>query len=105
MKPIGPCRGSRRISEEAPRRGQAGPVTDYCFQSGMNEWRYSGRDGDESPDYSNFHRLSRLFLAESAREYGREMILFSMMVLAAGWIVIYMVLAVVALLAKTAPVS
>lgn len=100
MKPTGPC--FRRASEEAPRRDRVGPVTDYALQSGFGEWRYSGRDGgDETPDYSNFHRLNRLYLAEAAREYGREMIVFSMVVVAAGWLVVYTVLTVVALLAKT----
>jgi hypothetical protein len=104
MKPIGPCGSARRASAEVPRRDGHFPQTDYCFQSGLDQWRgYSSPYGDDGPEFRNFRRLNRQFLAEAAREYGKEMTVFSLIVLASGWLVIYMVITVVTLLSKGHP--
>jgi hypothetical protein len=104
MKPTCPCRGARRSSSEAFRSKQSSPLTDYCFQSGLDQWRgYSSPYGDDEPEFRNLRRLSRQFLAEAAREYGKEMAVFGLIVLASGWLVIYMVITVVTLLSEGHP--
>ena len=50
-----------------------------------------------------FNRLSRDFLIESARERTKEMVVFSFVVVASAWPVIYMVITVVKLLSKAQP--
>ena len=78
------------------------PRTDYCFHSGFGEWHGSSspQDGDER---SRFRNLSREFLIESARERAKEMAVFGVIVIAAAWPVIYMVITVVKLLSKGRP--
>jgi hypothetical protein len=104
MKPTCPCGGARRPSCEAFRSERHFPPVDYCFQSGLDQWRGdSSPYGDDEPEFRNFRRLSRQLLAESAREYGKEMAVFSLIALASGWLVIYMVITVVTLLSKGHP--
>lgn len=104
MKPTCPCSGGRRPPSEAFQGELHFPQTDYCFQSGLDQWRgYSSPYGDDGQEYRSFRRLSRQFLAEAAREYGKEMAVFSLIVLASGWLVIYMVITVVTLLSKGHP--
>lgn len=86
MKPIfqPPGPGKRRF-----------PLTDYCFHSGIGDWR-----GHWSPDdeFRDFYSLNREFLAVSARERAREMAVFAIVVLAAAWPVVYMVVTVTEIL-------
>ncbi len=81
-------------------------LTDYSFQSGLDEWRgYSWSGGDDDSDVRKFHNLRREFLLESARERTREMVAFAIVALVAFWPVIYMVVTVVKLLLKGRPLD
>ena len=54
--------------------------------------------GKGDPAIRKFNSFSREFLLESARERAKEMAVFALVVLAAAWPVIYMVVTVVKLL-------
>jgi hypothetical protein len=97
MKPIGHCGAEHRRF----------PITDFCFQSGMGEWRSypSPYDGDDDSEIRKFHDFSRASLAESARERATEMAVFALVLLASAWPVIYMVVTVVKLLLKGRPLT
>ena len=104
MKPSSPCGKARQTSSGGSRGRRHFPLADYGFQSGLDDWRgYSSPSGDEGSEFRNLRRLSRQFLAEAAREYGTEMAVFGLIVLASGWLVIYMVITVVALLRAVHP--
>jgi hypothetical protein len=80
------------------------PRTDCFFQSSFGDWRSSSPyDGDD--DSRRFLNFSREFLLESARERTKEMIVFSIVMLAALWPVIYMVVSVVELFRKGRPLT
>jgi hypothetical protein len=83
------------------------PLTDYSFQSGFGEARgfSSPYDGDEGSDSRRFHNFSREFIMESARERAREMAVFALVIAVSAWPVIYMVVTVVQLLSKGAPLD
>jgi hypothetical protein len=82
------------------------PKTDYFFQSGMGEWRgYSSYDDDERSELRHFYSLSREFMMVCARERAREMAVFGLIVLAAAWPVVYMIVTVVKLLLKGRPLN
>ena len=83
------------------------PVTDYFFHSGFGEWRgfSSSYDGDESSPSRRFHNFSREFIMESARERAKEMAVFVLVIAVSAWPVIYMVVTVVQLLSKGAPLN
>jgi hypothetical protein len=82
------------------------PQTDYCFHSGTGEWRgYSSHDDEERSEFRNFYSLSREFMTVCARERAKEMWVFGLIVLAAAWPVIYMVVTVVKLLLKGRPLD
>lgn len=69
------------------------PRTDCFFQAGRSRWDgYSGEEWD-------FGRpnLGREYLIESARERAKEMAVFAIILAAAAWPVIYMIITVVQL--------
>ena len=104
MKPTSPCGNARQTSSEVSRGLRRFPLTDYGFQSGLGDWRgYSSPSGDDGSEFRNLRRLNRQFLAEAAREYGTEMAVFGLIVLASGWLVLYMVITVVTLLSRGHP--
>jgi hypothetical protein len=95
MKPTGPsATGKRRF-----------PETDYFFHSGSARWRgyFSPYDGERRSEFRTFDNLRREFRIEAARELANEMLAFALILLAAAWPVIYMVVTVVKLLSKGQP--
>jgi hypothetical protein len=82
------------------------PPTDYCFQSGMGNSRgYSSHDDDGRSEFRDFYNLSREFRMVCARERAKEMWVFGLVVLAAAWPVIYMIVTVVNVLLKGRPLD
>src|SRR6266550_767858 len=83
------------------------PVTDYSFHSGFGEWRSfsSPYDDNEESDSRRFHNFSREFIMESARERAKEMVVFALVIAASAWPVIYMIVTVIQLLSKGAPLD
>ena len=67
------------------------PRTDYFFHSGFGGWGHWSND--EGPFHH--HNLGREYLIESARERVKEMAVFAIIVAAAAWPVIYMIVTVV----------
>ena len=73
------------------------PRTDYFFQSGAGRWHgYWPNDDGEFRRYN----LGREYLIEAARERVKEMVVFAIILAAAAWPVIYMIVSVVQLLHK-----
>ena len=68
------------------------PQTDYFFQSGIDRWHghWSNDDGDFRP-----HNLGREYLIEAARERAKEMAVFGILLFAAAWPAIAMIIEVV----------
>ena len=82
------------------------PLTDYFFHAGTGEWRgYSSHDDDDRSEFRHFQSLSREFMLVCARERAKEMWVFGLVVLAAAWPVVYMVVTVVKLLLTGRPLS
>lgn len=82
------------------------PPTDYCFHSGTGDWRgYSSHDDDERSESGHFYSLSRELMAVYSREWAKEMAVFALVVLAAAWPVIYMIVTVVRVLLKGRPLD
>jgi len=81
------------------------PLTDHSFHAGFGEWRssWSSSDDEDFKHRQRFHNLSREFLMEAARERAREMAVFSLVVIASVWPVIYMVVTVVKVLMRGRP--
>jgi hypothetical protein len=81
------------------------PQTDYLFHSGFARWRghSSPYDGEGRSDFRTFYNLRNEFRIEAARELAKEMVAFALILLAAAWPVIYMVITVVKLLSKAQP--
>ncbi|HEV3243381.1 MAG TPA: hypothetical protein VGZ31_03100 [Chthoniobacterales bacterium] len=73
------------------------PRTDFFFQSGTGSWH-----GNWPNDDGEFRRynLGREYLIEAARERVKEMVVFAIILAAAAWPVIYMIVSVVQLLHK-----
>lgn len=95
MKPQPPfSRGARRRH----------PLTDFCFQSGLSDWRGSSwsSDDDDSPAH-RFNKFNRDLLRESRRERQREIVVFGFIMLIAGWPVVSMVWNVISLLLHVHP--
>ena len=91
------------MSPDSPNKRRF-PLTDYSFQSRFGDWHgYSFYDDDS--EFRKFRDLSREFLMESARERAKEMAVFIVIVLAALWPVIYMIVTVVKLLLKGRPLD
>ena len=97
MKPTSPSAAGRKPF----------PQTDYFFHSGFRDWRgYSSPyDGERRSEFRTFYNLRREFRIEAARELAKEMVAFALILLAAAWPVIYMVVTVVKLLTKGDPVQ
>lgn len=73
------------------------PRTDFFFQSRAGSWHgYWPNDDDE---FRRFN-LGREYLIEAARERVKEMVVFAIILAAAAWPVIYMIVSVVQLLHK-----
>jgi hypothetical protein len=72
------------------------PKTDCCFQPGRGRW--DGQSGDEW-DFGRYN-LGREYLVQSARERAKEMVVFGIILAAAAWPVIYMIVTVVQLYYK-----
>lgn len=102
LTPFGPLRD--RSGERSPAARASLPRTDWSFQD-LRDWggHSSPNDGDENSPARRFQRLNRSALYESAQEYYKELIVFGMMVAASGWIVIYMVVTAITILAKQHP--
>jgi hypothetical protein len=83
------------------------PITECFFNSGLGRWHgfSSPYDGDGDSESRKFHNFSREFLMESARERAREMAVFLLVLVTSAWPVIYMVISVVKLLQKGAPLD
>lgn len=65
----------------------------------MGDWRaWSWHDDGDRSEYRDFYRLSNEFLTVCARERAKEMWVFGVVVLAAAWPVIYMLVIVIKLL-------
>jgi len=78
------------------------PRTDCFFQSGDGRWHgYWPNDDGEF----RRHNLGREYLIESARERAKEMAVFAVILVAAAWPVIYMIVTVVQLLRKGRPLD
>jgi len=75
------------------------PRTDYFFHSGGDRWHgyWSSDDGRQFRRYN----LGREYLIESARERAKEMVAFAIILVAAAWPVIYMIVTIVQLLLKS----
>ena len=73
------------------------PRTGCFFQAGAGRWH-----GNWSNDDGEFrrHNLGREYLIEAARERAKEMAAFAVILIAAAWPVIYMIVTVVQLLHK-----
>ena len=78
------------------------PRTDCFFHTGAGRWH-----GYWSNDDGPFRRynLGREYLIESARERAKEMAVFAVILVAAAWPVIYMIVSVVQLLHKGRPLD
>jgi len=76
------------------------PRTDCFFQVGTGRWH-----GSWSNDAGYFRRynLGREYLIEAARERAKEMVVFAVILVAAAWPVVYMIVTVVQLLCKGRP--
>ena len=73
------------------------PRTDFFFQSGAGSWHgYWPNDDGEFRRYN----WGREYLIEAARERVKEMVVFAIILAAAAWPVIYMIVSVVQLLHK-----
>jgi hypothetical protein len=83
------------------------PQTDHFFRSDMGEWRgyWSAPDDEGDSAQRRFYDFTREFLLESERERAKEMFVFALVVLAAAWPVVYMVVTVVKLLLKGHPLD
>lgn len=79
------------------------PPTDYCFQSTIGTWR--GYSPDDDSESRRFHNLSRELMVTFAQERAKEMWVFGLVVAAAAWPVIYMIVIVAELLIKGRPLD
>lgn len=84
----------------APDDPRCFPRTDWCFHAGFGEWRGESWSSSGDDDWRRFHRFSREFLVESARERAREMAVFAVVVAAAVWPLAYMMITVFKVLMK-----
>lgn len=73
------------------------PKADYCFQAGRQRW--DGYSGDEW-DFGR-PNLGREYLIEAARERATEMAVFGIILAAAAWPVVYMIITVMQLYRKS----
>jgi hypothetical protein len=84
------------VKPQPPFERNRFPKTDCCFQPGR-----SGRDGYSGEEWDfGRHNLGRQYLIESARERAKEMAVFGIILVAAAWPVIYMIVTVVQLYYK-----
>jgi len=88
-------------------RRRPSPLTDYCFQSDLSDWRgaFWPDDNDDDSPAHRFNELNREFLRESRRERQREVIVFGLVMLIAAWPVLYMVYSVITLLLHGNPLA
>ena len=94
------------MKPSSPSGARGFPQTDYFFHSGMGNWRgYSSHDDDDRAAFRHFHSLSREFMMVCAQERAKEMWVFSLVVLASAWPVIYMIVTVVKLLLRGRPLG
>ena len=78
------------------------PRTDCFFQAGAGRWHgYWSNDDGEFRRYN----LGREYLIEAARERAKEMVVFTIILVAAAWPVIYMIVSVVQLLHRGCPLD
>ena len=75
------------------------PKTDFFFQEGAGRW-YGYWSSDDGRQFRR-HNLGREYLIESARERAKEMAVFAVILVAAAWPVIYMIVTVWQVLHKT----
>ena len=71
------------------------PRIDYFFHSGADRWHGYWSSDDGQP--FRRHNLGREYLVESARERAKEMAVFAIILAAAAWPVIYMIVTIVQL--------
>lgn len=84
------------MEPQPPSQRNCFPKTDCCFQAGRSRW--DGHSGDEW-DFGRYN-LGRQYLVESARERAKEMVVFGIILAAAAWPVIYMIVTVIQLYYK-----
>ena len=97
-----PSYGSASVKPKPQFDDNRFPRTDFFFQSGTSGWQ-----GYWPSDDGNFRRynLGREYLIEAARERAKEMVVFAVILVAAAWPVIYMIVSVVQLLHKGRPLD
>jgi hypothetical protein len=81
------------------------PRTDYFFHSGTGRWHGHSSPNDDRWEFRTGYNLSREYLIQSAREWVKEMVAFSLIIIASAWPVIYMIVSVVQLLHRTQPLD
>jgi hypothetical protein len=74
---------------------------DFFFHSGADRW-HGYWSGDDDRQFRRYN-LGREYLIESARERAKEMAVFAIILAAAAWPVIYMIITVVQVLHKVRP--
>jgi len=67
------------------------PQTDCFFHAGRGRW--DGCSGEDWPHFRSYN-LGREYLIESARERAKEMAAFGVILVAAAWPVIYMIITI-----------
>jgi hypothetical protein len=99
--------GDDVVKPSAPFEKTRIPRTDYCFYSGIDRWGgYSSpNDGQRHWNFRNPFNLSREYRLTSARERATEMAVFSIIIFASAWPVIYMIVSVVKLLITGRPLD
>jgi hypothetical protein len=79
------------VKPQPPFDGNRFPHTDYFFHPGRG--RRDGYSGDDS-FYFRRHNLGREYLVESARERAKEMVVLGIVLFAAAWPMIAMIIEV-----------
>ena len=90
----------RAVKPLGPFEKRQLPKTDYFFHSGFGGWGRPSWPNDDGWEFRNFYNLGRQYLIESARERAKEMAAFAIVLFAAAWPVVYMIITVVELLTK-----
>jgi len=85
------------VKPQPPFERNRFPKADYCFQAGRQRW--DGYSGDEW-DFGR-PNLGREYLIEAARERATEMAVFGIILAAAAWPVVYMIITVMQLYRKS----
>jgi hypothetical protein len=96
---------SGTVKPAAPTETKRSPQTDCFFHSGFGQWHGHSSPDDDRWHFRNRYSLGREYLITSARERATETAVFALVVLAAAWPVVYMIVSVVELLIKGHPLD